>query len=497
MRDTDEAEEARALLDLARGAGLLASGVERMWIGLKLQRGQCVRGGEHLRGFQWVTTENTGEFASWGHEPQVTCIEDRCVSVRASGTESSRTEWSDGSCKERWFYACRFQFKGMCPPLKLAGPGEVKYTLPFSTALLNTDSLARVLPHGTLAEISCTSTGHSYTAFCTEKAEVFTWNLQGPLCALDKRKCAHQNGGCSHVCSEDESGAVQCACKDGYYLGEDMFTCKPRDLCQTASCEHYCAMVGTSFECTCKDGFQLARDGLACVDVNECAGDICRNAQCRNTPGSYECTCKPGFKMNTRGVCEDIEECTQSVCGRYGKCLNSLGSFSCYCPGGFRERSSGKDWDCVDEDECINKPCEDICTNTVGSYLCSCRENFRLADNGISCVQVKEPIPTTKEVFREGQKTRATTTAPPLFTSVSSSSSNTEAERVEPLASMWVLVWVLGCVVPLLLLVALTSVVAVLRWNRSRKAAKKKSASADSYCWVSSGLQTQPDTEAR
>lgn len=50
-----------------------------------------------------------------------------------------------------------------------------------------------------------------------------------------------------------------------------------------------------------------------------------------------------------------------------------------------------------------------------------------------------------------------------------------------------VIICILGSVIPLLLLVALTLSIAIFRCSRSKKEAKKNT-STDGYCWVSSGL---------
>ncbi|XP_017567350.1 complement component C1q receptor [Pygocentrus nattereri] len=495
MKDEKEAEDVRIVLELANDAGLFTSGEERLWIGLKLNRSNCVLNGEPLRGFHWVPdTADSGTFTNWGRQPHSTCTEERCVSLQAAAAGSERLRWIDGSCKVGALYACRFQFKGMCKPLTLAGPGEVTYTVHFSNVPLN-QSVNR-LPHSTHADISCASSGEKHYSFCTDAAAGggFAWYPAKPFCESGERSCAFQNGGCSHVCSEDRAGDVRCACKEGYHLGKDEFTCIPKNACQNAPCEHECVVEEASFACKCRKGYRLAQNWFGCVDEDECEQGVCGGHTCRNKPGSYECECKKGFRKDDTGACHDIDECAESACREPAGCLNSQGSFSCYCSAGFRQAESGE---CVDVDECVSRPCEDICTNTEGSYKCSCRENFRLSENGISCVQVIVASPHTTASNDALDRSTAAITVTPLFSSEDSSTASAGTERMESSARSPVLVWVLGSVIPLLLLVALTTVVAVLRCNRARKAAKKKSATADSYCWVSSGFQAQPDTQPR
>ncbi|XP_072546310.1 uncharacterized protein cd93 [Salminus brasiliensis] len=502
MRDKEEAEDARALLALASKAGLFARGEERLWLGLKLAKGSCVLDGEPLRGFRWKSNENdSSAFTNWAREPRSTCTEERCVSVRAvANAETARLDWSDGSCKESAFYACRFQFRGMCEPLALAGPGEVNYTTPFSSMPLHEGDSVRMLPHGTLADIHCASSDDPYSYIICKDAGSgagFAWTIPGPFCASAERSCARQNGGCQHVCSENGPEGVRCSCREGYYLGEDTITCFSRDVCKNAPCEHECVVVGASFLCACNKGYRLEQETASCVDVNECEQNVCGVHVCHNQPGSYECVCEKGYRKDAGGACVDVDECAEGACERRANCLNSQGSFSCYCSTGFRQSDAGGG--CVDVDECVSRPCEDICTNTVGSFACSCRANFRLADNGISCVQVVEPssrAPASHQPSSEApEETTATTAVTVVF---STESTSTEAEGTESrqvLSRSWLLVCVLGSVIPLLLLVALISVITVLRWTRARKDAKKKSAAVDSYCWVSSGFQVQPDIE--
>ncbi|XP_036450060.1 complement component C1q receptor [Colossoma macropomum] len=499
MRDEKEAEDARALLELANDAGFFASGEERLWIGLKLNKSRCVLDGEPLRGFRWVPdTADSGTFANWGRKPRSTCTEERCVSLRPAAAGSARLHWIDGSCRQGALYACRYQFKGMCEPLTLAGPGEVTYTVHFLNAPLN-QSVSK-LPHSTQAYISCASSGEEHHTICSEAAAGggFAWSPAKLFCASGEHSCAVQNGGCSHFCSDDQGGGVRCACKEGYDLGKDEFTCIPKNACQAAPCAHKCVVEQDSFVCACRKGYRLAQNRSGCLDEDECEQGVCGGHTCHNNPGSYECECKKGFRKDATGACQDIDECAESACREPAGCLNSQGSFACYCSVGFRQVESGE---CVDVDECFSRPCEDICTNTQGSYRCSCRANFRLADNNISCVQVIEPSPHTTAsndpVNEALDRSTVTTTVTPLFSSESSSTGSGDTERIASSARSLVLVWVLCSVIPLLLLVALTTVIAVLRCNRSRKAAKKKSATADSYCWVSSGFQVQPDTQPR
>ena len=36
---------------------------------------------------------------------------------------------------------------------------------------------------------------------------------------------------------------------------------------------------------------------------------------------------------------------------------------------------------CLDINECVQKPCDQVCTNLPGSYVCSCRTGFKKINN--------------------------------------------------------------------------------------------------------------------
>ncbi|XP_053366446.1 complement component C1q receptor [Clarias gariepinus] len=460
---------------------------EKVWIGLKLSKGSCVLSDQGLYGFSWISGNPDSSYTNWGKEPTSTCTEERCVSI---STSTEELKWIDGSCKERALYMCVYNFRGMCKPLVLAGPGEVSYTHPFLNVPLKPDGDLTMLPHATYAEINCTYYSDLNTqAVCTESSKQFVWEKPGPFCASDQRSCENGNGGCDQLCFNDHTG-VRCGCKENHYLGDDKVTCFREDACRNSLCEHNCALKPTGIACTCKDGFELSENNVSCQDVDECTRDICKGHICHNKPGYYECECKSGFK-DVDGVCEDIDECAESACPHHATCLNSEGSFSCDCSPGYRNYKE----QCVDIDECLNRPCEDICRNTDGSYACSCGPDFRLAENGISCVPDEKRTTTSHDfeiiLTNELDQQIITTIEPRLSTETS----HQGVRKDGPILGSWVLVYALSAVIPLLLLITLTAVIAVHRWNRSRKVAKKQSVIPDSYCWVSSGYTPPLETQ--
>ncbi|XP_053093801.1 complement component C1q receptor [Pangasianodon hypophthalmus] len=489
VRDDNDLEAVKSLLALAGKLSVR----EKVWIGLKLSKGSCVLSDKGLHGFRWISGAPDSSYSNWRNEPKSTCTEERCVSL---STATEGLKWSDGSCRERALYMCVYYFRGMCKPLLLAGPGEVNYTLPFLKVPLKQDRGLAMLPHATFAEIRCAYDSEVNTyAVCNERGAHFVWEKPGPYCASGQRSCKTRNGGCDQLCFDDGDVGVRCDCKEDYYLGNDKVTCFLKDACRNSPCKHECTPTATGFACTCPEGFELSEDKVSCKDVDECNQDICNGHICHNKQGGYECECKKGFK-DVDGVCEDIDECAETVCARHAKCLNSEGSFSCYCSPGFRKYGE----QCVDIDECLNRPCEGLCSNTDGSYTCSCGPGFRLAENRISCVPDQKRATTSRDfeiVLTKGLDEPALTTVTPRLNTETTAEAHQSVRNDGSVVASWVLVYALGSVIPLLLLITLTAVIVVHRWNRSRKDAQKKSATADSYCWVSSGYTPHLETQRK
>ncbi|XP_030642273.1 complement component C1q receptor [Chanos chanos] len=503
VRDIGELGDLKSVLLLNKET-YTGSG-NKFWIGLRLHKGNCTISGASLHGFKWVSGVEESSYSNWKKPPRSTCIGDRCVAV-----ENPDLKWTDISCNNKAFYVCKFLFKGMCSPLLLDGPGEISYNPPFSSRPLAQDLNLTMLPYGTIADIHCSD--QTIYSVCKDLNGVLLWTNSGPFCASGKQSCRFNNGGCHHLCEENEATGVICKCRDGYALGDDKMVCSLRDYCLNSPCKHKCESTSTGFYCACPEGLELDSDKISCTDVDECLENACGDHDCLNTLGSYKCHCREGYQM-INGKCEDIDECTESRCQQ--GCLNSEGSFSCYCLAGFGISPSGQL--CEDIDECLDRnvhQCEDMCVNTLGSYICSCKQNFRLAENGITCV----PDPTAESSVNCEQNKNAdgcdevqnvphvTSLYPqsPNSTELDYSSLNTAKENIpyktsnntgasvpreNYLNNNLFLICVLGSAIPLFILVGLTLVIVMCRWNRSRKNSKKKIATADGYCWVSSGLE--------
>ncbi|XP_010877746.2 complement component C1q receptor [Esox lucius] len=457
------------------------------WIGLKLPKGHCVVPDVSLKGFKWISESEPSEYSNWKKEPNATCTEDRCVFVHYFLSSREELKWTDGSCKRKAFYACKFYFKGMCKPLVLAGGEQVNYILPFSANPLNENNKLTAFPYGTYAEITCS--GNVQTSICNLMDGFYSWTSPGPFCASGKPSCGYKNGGCDQLCLDGDDGDVSCGCKDGYVLDPDRKSCSLKDYCYRSPCQHQCVSGLTGFSCVCPNGFQLDEKGFGCIDVDECQNNSCDGHDCINTQGSFTCKCKDGYKM-VEGKCRDIDECIEPRSRCHQKCRNSQGSYSCHCIAGFTLSKEGHT--CVDIDECLSNPCEDNCTNTIGSFRCSCHRNFRFHPNGITCIPDVNVLPTA-ESSSAGQQNETTdfitittdglTSSKPLGTSGSLHNDN--------VFSSWTFICVIASVVPLLLVIVVTSGIVIFRCRRSKRAARKKILTADSYCWVASGLEKQ------
>ncbi|XP_020344011.1 complement component C1q receptor [Oncorhynchus kisutch] len=484
----------------------------KCWIGLQLHKGDCIITGLSLRGFKWISGSETSQYSNWEKEPRSTCTEERCVLVYYSLSGRNDLKWTDGSCKEKAFYACKFYFKGMCKPLLLAGGEQVNYKLPFSANPLNEDNNLTAFPFGTYAEIRCN--GNDHFSICKLTDGVYGWTIPGPFCATDKQSCGYKNGGCDHVCFDSDPGGIRCGCKDGYVLGQDRVSCDLKEYCHSSPCQYQCVTGQTGFSCVCPSGFQLDKDQFGCIDVDECQMNACDGNHCVNTQGSYTCKCNKGYRM-VEGKCHDIDECTETRCPQI--CLNSEGSFSCHCIAGFTVSEDGHT--CIDIDECLSNRCEDKCTNTIGSFMCSCHQHFRLHPNGITCIRDVTVVSTveTSNVYRDNDQHDETIDTitiskvelqnEPQFTDGPPQGTITQdITREEPSSkttgtswfthngsflSSWLFIGIIASLVPLLLLIAVTSGIVMFRCSRSKREARKKIATADSYCWVASGIETQ------
>ncbi|KAA0708215.1 Layilin Precursor [Triplophysa tibetana] len=376
-----------ALSDLLENSNVTGD----FWLGLEYVDARCLDSTGGLKGYKWVTGDDTTHYSNWKIADAV-CFS-RCVSV----SKNAQT-WNERSCQEiLQGYLCEYDTTEYCHPLGT----NASYKTPFG---FTSDNLNKI-PSGSRTTAQPLGTRH----LCVSGA----W-IQGPW------GCEVFGGGCEHDCETTLQGHV-CICPVGFKIDMNGVTCSQNDdPCARAGCAQECFSSGATFVCACGPGFQLHADGKACEDINECTDtSACLGAhkQCVNTLGSFKCQCAPGFEDNKAGACVDVDECASGPCEH--NCEDTIGSYNCSCGEGFRQPKEDmhkcerycptfecpadcdvnnnaqchcpygfivEDDTCFDIDECDSGSCDQVCENTPGSYVCSCEEGFRLIDNGI-CVK--------------------------------------------------------------------------------------------------------------
>lgn len=159
-------EEARhvqkALAQLLKTKAPLEAKMGKFWIGLQREKGKCTQHDLPMKGFSWVGGGENTTYSNWYKVSKSSCVFKRCVSLildlSLTPHPNLLPKWSDSPCGTRDApgnsiegFLCKFNFKGMCSPLALGGPGWVTYTTPFQA----TTSSLEAVPFASVANVAC------------------------------------------------------------------------------------------------------------------------------------------------------------------------------------------------------------------------------------------------------------------------------------------------------------------------------------------------------
>lgn len=406
----------------------------RLWIGLQLPPGcSDPRHLGSLRGFQWVTGDNSTSYSRWAQPDRGSApfCGPLCVEVSVTGDPApGEPAWEEQQCDaEADGFLCEFHFAGSCRPLAVE-PGAAAaatfsstYSTPFGAhgvdfQALPVGSSAVVAPLG--LELECEALPGVAEA---------RWGQKAPG-AWD---CSVDNGGCEHACNQS-AGPPLCFCPADAVLQADGRSCAAaasehscEDLCQ-----HFCIRNSSdargSYTCMCETGYQLAADQHHCEDVDDCklVPNPCPQL-CVNTQGGFRCHCYPGYDLVDGECVEPVDPCFGSTCEYQCQPVGQT-DYRCICAEGFapslqdphrcrmfcNQTSCPADCDpntpgscqcpegyilddgfmCTDIDECDNSGCPQECRNLPGSFECICGSDSPFAGQvGPDC----DPITVTSD----------------------------------------------------------------------------------------------------
>ncbi|XP_008586017.1 PREDICTED: thrombomodulin [Galeopterus variegatus] len=319
----------------------------RLWIGLHLAQG-CGDPGHlgPLRGFQWVTGDNSTSYSRWARLDRdgAPLCGPLCVTVSAAGTPApGEPAWQEQQCdaeEARW---------------GRVAPGAWDCSVERGGC-----------------EHSCNQSAGAPRCLCPADAAL---QADGRSCATPAVHLCDSL--CEHLCFPDPDvpGSYSCMCEAGYQLAADGHRCEDVDDCTLvpSPCPQLCVNMEGGFECHCRSGFELV-DGECVEPVDPCLGADCEY-QCQPMGQThYQCVCAEGFAPipNEPHKCQMF--CNQTACP--ADCdPNTPGR--CQCPDGY---ILDEGFMCTDIDECNHGGyCSHECRNLPGTFECICRPDSAVA----------------------------------------------------------------------------------------------------------------------
>ena len=145
----------------------------------------------------------------------------------------------------------------------------------------------------------CHSNNGTATCFC---GQFMKYDYVANSC-VDYDECAHENGGCSHICTNQQYGAPLCSCPEGMVVEPGTQHCID-DPCIDHNCEHGCSVFQGAAKCACKPGYILDQDGRTCREFSRCDLDNggCEfNCVLNSSPETFHCECPAGLQLREDG----------------------------------------------------------------------------------------------------------------------------------------------------------------------------------------------------